>query len=505
MADQVGAIFVPKSSDELREQVLRDLRLAAIDTGITSEPPTGPGSDWYLLAEAMAQLAIVGLSNIAIADEDRSLLTATGEQLDEIRKAEGLPEVGATGASGKIRPTILGTTTIVDGTEFIYPNGLRGRVVGNWVNPVDGDEIDVEAIDTGKATNLAGGQQVRFTGTISNVAEVARVSFSFPLTGGTDNESDDRKRDRILNKRRNVPAGGNWGHVRQNVLDNVGPAADCYINPALGGPGSAKVVPVKDFDPENNDFSRSASSSTVEAARQAVHADLPTPQEIVIQAAADEPTDVTIEFTIPDSTQSGGNGKGWTDAAPWPPLVGGDNGRVEVAVYADATPSITVDAGTSTSPTAGTTHIAWWSPDDCKFYTALVTAVSGSAGAWVLTLDRPFASKDGNVPTAGDYVSPAAQNLDKYGASLIKLFRGLGPGENTTDVYRLPRAARHPFVEDEDPSDLTNAALLGFKADNPEITDLEYGYRSSSTPTVPASVDDPPNILTPRHFGVYEL
>jgi hypothetical protein len=495
-----GAIFVPKSSAELRDQFLRDVRLAAIDTGV-DEPPVQPGTDWYLIGSALAELELIGLANIAIADEDRSVLTATGDALDDIREAYGLPEVEPSGSSGKIRPTIQGATTIVAGTEFVMPNGLRGRTTDTVISPVDGDEISAEAIDTGKRTNLAGGQIVRFTSPPANVAVDARVSFGSPLTGGTDEETDDRKRDRILNVLRNKPAGGNWAHVRQNVLDNVGSIVDCYVYPALGGPGSAKVVPVKDFDPDNNDFSRAATDAMLDSARQFVHADLPTPQEIVVQASADQNVDAALHVTIPASVQSGGNGRGWTDATVWP---GGVSTRVLVTNYVDATPRLDVDAATATSPTAGTTHVAWWSPDDRKFYTALVTAVGGSAGAWQLTLDRPLVSKDGTVPAAGDYVSPAAQNLDKYGKSWVDLFRKLGPGENTSDAFRLPRASRHPFVDDEDPSDLTTPALLDLVKSNPEITDIEYGYLNDGTANVPADVEDAPNILVPRHFGVYE-
>lgn len=499
-----GLIFVPKSSAPLRDQVLRDLRLAAIDTGITSEPPTQPGSDWYLLASAMAELELIGLANIAIADQDRSLLTATGDALEEIRIAEGLPEVEPSGSSGKIRPTIFGTTTIVDGTQFIFPNGLRGQVVGTYVNPIDGDEISAEAIDPGKATNFPGGTVVRFSVSISNVGAEARVSFGSPLTGGTDEETDDRKRDRILNVRRNKPAGGNWAHVRQNVLNNVPSVVDCYVYPALGGPDSAKVVPVKDFDPENNDFSRTATSSMIESARQFVHADLPTPQEIVVQAATDQEVDVSLLITIPASVQSGGNGRGWSDATVWPPLVVGDGGAVEVTNYVDATPELWVNAGTASTPVAGQTHVAWWSPDDRKFYTALVTAVTGSAGDWRMTLDRPLVSKDGTIPASGDFVSPAAQNLEKYGKSWVDTFRKLGPSENTSDLFRRPRALRHPFVDDEDPSDLTTTALIDIVKANPEITDIDYGFAPNKAATVPVSVDDAPNVLIPRHFGVYQ-
>jgi hypothetical protein len=39
--------------------------------------------------------------------------------------------------------------------------------------------------------------------------------------------------------------------------------------------------------------------------------------------------------------------------------------------------------------------------------------------------------------------------------------------------------------------------------DHAEISDAEIAYASATVPTVPSSVDDPPNVLTPRHFGIY--
>ena len=59
MADQ-PFVVLPKSNVELRDAFLRDLRLAAIDTGITTEPPVEPGSDYYtrLRPEAAKRRAI---------------------------------------------------------------------------------------------------------------------------------------------------------------------------------------------------------------------------------------------------------------------------------------------------------------------------------------------------------------------------------------------------------------------------------------------------------------
>jgi hypothetical protein len=498
-------LYFPANKDELKGQFLRDIRLGAIDAGMV-DPPTTPGTDWDLLGEGIANLCLLGFANVNASEADDNLLTATGQALDDIRKAEGLVEVPAAGATGKLRITVAGSTTLNNGLEFTIPNGLRGQITQTYVDPADQSEVDVVMIDTGATTNVAAKEIVRFTSPPVNLATEAEVSVGEPLTGGTEPEDDERKRDRILNVRRNRPAGGNWAHIRQIALDALGSVQDCYVYPALGGPGSCKVVPVKDFDLDIDDYSRALSSAALNVVRLAIQTNMPNPQEIVVNAAANEACDATIAVTIPDSSLSGGNGKGWTDAQPWPPLTGGETSCPITAVTAGGD-GITVDADTATAPIAGQTHIAWWSQVDRKFYTALVTAQSGGAGAWVLTLDRPLVGKTGAGPITGgtaDFVCPAAESSGKYGDAWVSFFSELGPGENLAPGdSRLPRAKRHPYVTDEDPAALT-ATFLGRLRDKfPEITDYEFKLRSPATPTVPASVATAPNILVPRRFAVY--
>lgn len=500
MTAKLGQISLPTPT-EIRDQMLKDLRLGAIDLGI-EDPPVQPGTDWFLLSTAVANACGIGIANISIAFDDVNILTATGEALDKLRVAEGLPEVAAAGATGKLVITVTATTTLTNGTQFVYPNGVRGQVVGTYVNPSDGDEVNVAAIDTGLNTNLAAGQIVRFVSQPAGIATDATVSDGEPLTGGTDEETDARKRERILNARRNKPAGGNWAHLRQMATDSLGTVQDAYVYPAVGGPGSARVVPVKDFDPENNDFSRALSTTALATVRTAVQSQMPTPQEVAVQAAVDQEVDVTVQVTIPESALSGGNGLGWTDAAPWPELEVADGGNVTITT-ATANDQITVDAETAVDPIAGVTHIAWWSSGDRKFYTALVTAKSGTAGAWALTLDRALVGKSGDGPQAGDYICPAAQNLEKYGDTWVNIFRALGPGENTTDSNRIPRAKRHPYIADEDPSDLSTIVLTQLARSHPEITAIAFGYTSDTTADVPGTVATAPSILIPGKFAVY--
>jgi hypothetical protein len=504
MADQVAQLKLPKNSAELRDQFLRDLRLAAIGIGVAA-PPVEPGSDWWMLGEALSKMTLVAFSNINISARAQSVLDATGQALDRIREAYALPVVNPTGSSGKIKVTVLGATAIPNGTQGRLPNGLRFQVVGTFINPADGAEIDVAAIDTGSVTNFPAGSVVTFNVAPTNVSREAKVSTGSPLTGGTDAETDDRKRDRILNTLRYKPAGGNWAQIRQVVFDQFGGALDCYIYPAPGGPSTYIVVPVKAFDPDNNDFSRAPSSAALQTIRGLIFGNAPPGIKSVVRAPTDEPLDFTLKLELPGSVLTGGNGQGWTDAAPWPTLEVADGGTVAIDAVSSDNTQITVDAETAVEPIDGQTQIAWWSTADCKHYPALVVGHSGTAGAWVLDLDRPLVGKDGVGPTVGDFISPNAQNLEAYGNTWVSLFSTLGTGEITSDVNLLPRSLRHPYSTDEDPHSITNASLARFATKHPEISDIEFGSAAQTSPTVPATVDDSPNVITPGKFAIYPL
>lgn len=499
----IGQLATPSNAAEIRDQLLRDLNLAGLDAGL-EDPPVQPGSDWFLLSTAVGNLCLIGFANQSIGLDAQNILTSTGTELDSIRAGLGIAEVAASGSTGKIKIKVFGSTTLVNGTEFVLPNGLRGRVVGTFINPADGDEVDVESIDTGTNTNLAGNEVVRFVSPPSNIGTDATVSIGQPLTGGTDSESDDRKRARILDTLRNKPAGGNWSHVREMALEALGSVVDCYVFPAPGGPGSAKIVPVKDFDPERNDYSRQLSAAAAQTVRAAIQSQMPTPMELVIESAADQSVDFSLLVTIPESSLNGGNGKGWTDYPVWPELEVSDGGRTPITSINSSNDVVTLNADTTTAPIDGITHVAWWSTVDKKFYTALVVDHAGSSGAWVISLDRALSASDGTGPAAGDYICPAAENLDEYGKAWVNLFRALGTGELTADTNRVPRALRHPFATDEDPYDLNAGTIARWSKQFAEISDYEVGYSSATAPTVPSAVSDPVNILIPGKFGVYK-
>jgi hypothetical protein len=496
-------VRIPAGAEEIRDQILSDLRLEMRNVGITDpEASVAPGSDNHIWATGQANAGMLQYAAIGDIRAAITPLTALGNDLERFRLALKLPVVQASGASGKLTVTVNGggSISIAQRQQFILPNGLRGQAAHSHVGVTDGSDVDVSMIDTGDATNASAGTRVRWINPPFNLATDARVSINRPLTGGYDAETDPRKRERVLNRLGNSPGGGNFGQLRELAFNALASLKGADVYPALGGPASVKLAINKPFDRKRNDFSRAMASSAVDYVRSKIQETVSESVDLVVNSVADQAADFAIWLTIPSSSLSGGNGTGWLDANPWPPHPAS---RVTVTAITDSR-HITIDAATAVAPTDGVTRIAWWSQQDMRFRVGLITAHSGSSGAWVLTLQDPLVDSTNATVAFGDYISPAAENLDGYAETLLNLFEELGPGENTADPNRLPRAQRNPTVSDGGAaSQITTAFVSRFIREHDEISDAQIGYAPTTTPSVPGSVDTAPNILVPRNFGIY--
>lgn len=502
-------LYVPASAAEIRDDFLTDVRLEARKYADEDEVDriTRPGTDWFIFATAVGNLGLLQYSNIAKADVNSNILTATGDSLDDFREALGLPEVNPAPATGRLVVSLSPTSALANfnNHEFVLPNGKRGKVDGVHIGVADQGEVPVVTIDTGTDCNLAANSTVQFVAPPPNVKTQAKVSVNSPLVGGTDAETDERKRDRILNRLQTVPAGGNWGYCIEQSLNALGTVQYAFVYPALGGPGSSKVVVVKDIDPEQYDFSRVLSSQATSIVRDALHATMPDQMEIVVSSVVQQNTDVAIRVVLPEAASAGGNGLGWVDPTPWPPY---GTGPSAITAVSNGGYTVTVNTVTAISPTAGYS-IAWWSSVDQKFKLSKILSSSGMSGAWVLNLETALTDHNNATATAGEFISPGAVNIVKYGTTWQTSMRRMGPGENTNDANRIPRALRRPFVADAWNSSLTVRQLVEMLEQNAEILDATWAYQyvggaPGTAPTVPASVVTAPNILVSRHFGIYK-
>ena len=498
---QPGQMYQPSGAAEITQDFLDDIYLAAVANG-NPTPPTQPGTDWHALGVAFGNGMLIQYANLRIAEDNGDITSAQGASLEDKRIAFGLAEVKPSPSTGKVRVRVNGSSTIPDRRQMLLPSGLR--IMASGTQPVvDKSEIDVIALDVGALTNAKGGTKVSFVSPPLNVQAEATVSTFFPLTGGVDSETDARKRQRLLNRLRYQPGGGNWAGLRDAATAALASIQDACVYPALGGPSSAKTVLTKAYDPENLDFSRAPNSAQVSYVRAAIQAANASENEQVVQAAADQDVNLSLLATLPASSLSGGDGSGWSDSQPWPQLDPGDGGRVTISAVTDSL-NITVTAQSVTAPIVGQSRIAWWSSVDRQFRSFTIVAAGGSPGARTLTLDKPMADSSGASPQVGDYISPAAERIGDYGAKWVELMGELGPGENTTDPNRLPRALRHPYVSAGPDSSLSFVLLRKLSDQFNEITNLAYSYRSATAPSVPASVNLPPNVLRLVRFAIYQ-
>ena len=499
----IGKLWVPDSAAVILNDLLSDIRLAMYQLGTTLA--ITPGTDTHIWMTAVANASMVQYSQIATASTSITPLNAAGDDLERWRIALGLPEMEPSVSTGAIHLTVTGSGDVTDGTVMVLPNGRRIAADGDSLGVGDGDEIPVISLDKGEDVNAIGGTKVRFASAPTNVDPEAIVSYELPLIGGEDAETPARKLERILTRMANAAdTSGNWGGLVLLALNSLASVQKCFVYPALGGPGSTKIVPVRGFYRDLNSFSRSMSDSAVAIVRDAIQSYSNDAAQYVIQAAANEDLNVAIQVTIPASKLAGGNGNGWIDVEPWPPLEGGDT-KVAITAVSSSTPSITVNAATATAPIDGQTHIEWWSPATCSFVRQLIVSHSGATTAWVLTLEAPLVDSAGNEPAVGDYVSPGMENAEGYATAWTDVMETLGTGENISGSGIAPRDSRRPFIADGPRSGVTTAELLNFQAKNMEITDIQYAYRSATAPTVPGSINTAPNIFVPNHFGIYEI
>lgn len=498
------------SEVDLRDQLLRDWQLAADDFGL-DVPPTREG-EWFVEATAVAQSLAIGLERIGLAKANASIYTCDATRVQEFADARQLVELPEQPSSGRIVPKISGTATIAQNTEFTYQGTKRYRITRSYVNVQQGVECEASSVLNGEDTEIPGGAEVVFTAPPINVASTATVSISAPIEGGRGIEDIESKRQRVIADMGSPAAGANPAHVREIVLAADPSITECYVYSAIGGPGSSLVVPVVNFNIEGRSITRRPTTAQLLALASALQVQLPHAEDQFVWAPNELLTNFTITTTLPGVAA----GNGWLDAAPWPPLVGGDGGRVSITAVGSNGYTITVNAGTSTAPVDSQTHIAWWSSVDRVFRTSVILSKTGGAGAWALTLQTPYVDYAGNLPVVGDYVCPAAKNTAEYGKSWLKLFDLLGPGQATTDVNRLypiGRANRYPEVSDTKPSNLSDLLLYGIETDpttgevkrlHPEMTGARLQYAPVTTPTVPPTVATAPYILVPRHFGIYK-
>ncbi len=203
--------------------------------------------------------------------------------LDQPRKAAAAAtgNVTFTGTSGTLIPA--GTALIrADGVEFT--TDTDATLSGGTITAA------VTAVEAGAAGNASAGVAVTLTTPIAGVTSAAVVA-SGGLTGGSDTESDDDLRARLLERLKEAPHGGASFDYVTWALEVAGVTrAWCY--PQELGVGTVTVRFVRD-----DDASIIPDAGEVSTVQAYIDARRPVTAQVTVVAPVAAPLDFTIAVT----------------------------------------------------------------------------------------------------------------------------------------------------------------------------------------------------------------
>ncbi len=495
--------FAVRDAATIRDDMLRCQRNGLIARGVPA-PNVTPDSDEYVRAQSLAnELAVVEANCVLKADEAMPD-TATGEALERRAAPYGLTKRPAGGSVGALIYSTSVASVVTAGLLLTDGAGLTYEVLvsGTYAND---DPIPIVAVSKGAATNLAAGVTLRWQNAPAFSAPEALVAPG-GLVNGTDAEDEETFRQRYFAVLQVPPnAGGNWMSIVV-LTEQASPAiGKAFVYPAIQGGATVHIAvaaaPTKTS--KNRDIASVTMSGVIVPT---VKGALSEHAEVTTTTVTNVNVDIAFQLTLPDSPTSSppGPGGGWLDGTAWPRTTG----TAPVTITAvTSTTVMTTDA--TTAPTVGVSRIAWLSTIEWKIYSAIVIGVSGTSGAYVLTLDTPFVGI-----TTGSYIWPQSAKQATYVAALLAIFSLMGPGEKSANASALLRGYRHPAPVTSWPSTIGAAVRKALTDAGSEVEAAEYIYRTDGTntltgstgvltPEVPGVVTSPPNIYVPRQIGFY--
>lgn len=482
--------------------LLASVRYAYAKRGL--EANVKPGSDLWNRLWANAQRVSIAIANNQIALADFNPLAATGDALATLAGMFGVTKRGAAAAAGFVTVTVTGSATIPADFECVAPNGKTYRTLGA-ATVGTGASVEVVATETGAETDQSAGTLMQWSdASIGNLSATCTVGSGDPIagdiSGGSDGDDDEGLRARLLDRLAAPATGGNWSDVKRVAENSTSSVWGAFVFPAVRGPASYDVAVASAAG------DRTLSTSILSIVASALAGYLPEHTDANVTTVTPQYVDVVLDAVLPLPTNAGGAGGGWKDALPWPDATNAGDGR-PVRVTAVSGNTLTVNALTPNTPATGHRFALWdYTEQEMKHFT--VKAVTGASGAYVIEIDTTVSGALAAADVNG-YVSADCQNLDSYAEQWVDEMNGLGPGEKTASTDILPRGSRHPGPDVSESPRLSNVMLGRVSRENAEMLDLSFGARladnsgtTRTSPSVPSTTADPPNILVLKRFAI---
>jgi uncharacterized phage protein gp47/JayE len=494
MADTPSPLEL-KSAGDIRDDICRTYRAELITLGVEN-PNVTPGSDIYVLAQAIGNQLEIGMANVQVMADRAMPDTATGVELDRLVSNMPMdPRKAATGARGFIVYDATAATVIAAGEQLTGPNGFR-YAVDTTASYADGASIAITGVDAGEDSNLGAGEALRWV-TIPAFASPTALVDVGGLDGGREDEGDEELRARLLAVYREPPRSGNTSDCIRLAEESSPTVGKAFCYPVIQGPGTFAVAVAA--PPTDTSKQRDIATATVTGTiKPYIDGNIPEHAYSIVNTVTNLTEDVAIGIALPSAKTASpsGPGGGWKDGTPWPTYVGNPC-RVQLLT----TPGTRFTVSCQAAPVEGVTQIAWLSNQDWKVYRAkVITLHSFATNEADITIDRAF--PDVNVDSI---ISPDAENIETYFQAVLDAFAKMGPGELTANAAILAYAYRRPRISVEWPSTTGTHILRALEDSADEVSSAQFIYRLVTDPGVPGAVTSPPIQLVPDNIGLYPV
>lgn len=407
-------------------------------------------------------------------------------------------------AEGSPGTTYIGSTTIPDpiATVGVDEAGNRYQVFITGTVPGAGTSVllALVAIDTGTATNLDPGAEIKWSNKPIGSAPSATVTGD-KFRGGGPKESDQEFITRLIDVRRSKPKAGNPSHMRYWARLSSSAVEDAFVYPGAYHSGSTMVAVMQKRVESLGPLGRMPTFATLAAVTgylvPPTAPELPGDPHIVVVPWSPETCDVVLRLNMRLASDAG-----WKDQTPWPSYDG-------AAVVVNPFPSQSVF--TIDTPIAPTTGIApalmIWN-DTTSTYESLEVAsvvLTTPPNTYTVTLVVPHVGKS---ITAGDVICPDTGLRLSIAQSITGYFDSLGPGEvvDITSDVRAARAFRRIEPEIRYPY-FVGSRMLDYLREGLGVSLLREELTSANPlePAVVLSASLGPAMLVPGKVGVYAL
>jgi hypothetical protein len=428
--EQLPGLIPTTTRDREIERFKRSVRVRVPDAD------TGDSSPVDTDARVCADITMPLYAAAQINNNNTVLENSRGAALDQWADRYGIaPRREAFGASGAV--TFAGSTggsTILAEDELRdEATGLRYRVITTGTY-VPGDPINVTGKDTGPATNVPTGRQLKWSSPRPGCSDYAVVAPG-GLTGGADRENDDNFLLRIKQEMQNRAASGNDAEYQLEIESTPGVGVQkAFTWPAISHAGTTAYSCT--VQPAHSGGSRCANSAQMALVEAHLAGKFPGDDGAMAALLADQNADVVLKIDWSE------NALGWADLAPWPQYFAespsGSAGAIQVSAASSPTVFTLATAnGVYTGarqPVVGQT-LAFYDQAGFAWRRKRILSFTGT-GPWVITCDTTNNASDVSyTPQIGQRACPWSDSLAAVLTGLWSYFDTLGPGEQVASFY----------------------------------------------------------------------